>query len=378
MNRAVCIFYLLLMLSTGASNCYSQGNDAELRKLDSLAFASLENNDSETTKRANNLLEESEKQKALLYKINALTILGIVNKEKGYYVTALNHYLEALNTAEKIDDNPRVSACYNNIGQIYQLQENYVKANEYYHTSLEIGGNLLSPLQKSIRLYNIGEVFNEMDSLELALTYFNNSLLIEKKAQNKEGIIYALLGVSEVYLKIKRFTDAEITLVEIKSLLNEYFLEETIIYNITSGQLSYSKEDKPKAIEKYKVAEKLSVKNEFRIYLPKIYGLIIEVLESEGKWEECAKYYSLKSDLAQKLNDTKVKNQLEDLTFQNELNKKTLEIEFIQEERDIANNNARLHEEISAYSTKITGFLILSILLMIAAIIFGLNYLNKK
>ena len=378
MNRAVCIFYLLLMLSTGASNCYSQGNDAELRKLDSLAFASLENNDPETTKRANNLLEESEKQKAFLYKINALTILGIVNKEKGYYVTALNHYLEALNTAELIKDQPRISACYNNIGQIYQLQQNYTKANSYYHLSLKIEDSLSEPLQKSIRFYNIGEVFYELDSLDLALTYFNNSLLIEKKAKNVDGTIYALLGISQVYLKTNRFSDAEYTLEEISSLLTSNFLEETIQFNMIYGELKKLKGNKSGALVNYKKAESISDKNEFRIHLPEIYELIIAILQDEKQWEECANYYSISTRLTKELNDIKVKNQLEDMTFQNELNKKSLEIELVQEERDLATKNSLLNKEISNYSAKITAFLIISIFLIVGVILFGLKRLKKE
>ena len=169
MNRAVFVILISIWFLHNVTNCYSQNNEDKLRELDSIAFSALEENSSLTSVHANNLLAESELQEAFLYKINALTILGIINKEKGYYVTALNHYLNALNTAELNNDQPRVSACYNNIGQIYQLQKNYIKANSYYHLSLEIEDSLANPLQKSIRYYNIGEVFNELDSLDLAI-----------------------------------------------------------------------------------------------------------------------------------------------------------------------------------------------------------------
>ena len=378
MHRAIYFTLVSLLFTTHVNNCYSQNNEEKLRELDSIAFRALEQNSDSTAYYANHLLDESHLQNAHLYKINALTILGIVNKEKGYYVTALNHYLEALNTAESIKDQPRVSACYNNIGQIYQLQKNYAKANSYYHLSLEIEDSLANPLQKSIRFYNIGEVFNELDSLDLALTYFNNSLIIEKKANNVDGTIYALLGISQVYLKTKRYSDAEFTLKEIDSLLSSDLLEETIQFSMIYGQLKKLRGNKSDAIAHYKKAEAISVQNEFRIHLPEIYELIIEILRTEKKWEECSKYYSLYTTLTKELNDTKVKNQLEDMTFQNELNKKSLEIEFVQEERDLAKKNSLLNKEISNYSTKITAFLIISILLIIGVILFGLNRLKKE
>ena len=378
MNWITILCQIILTLFIGVETCYSQDNLVELKRLDSIAFSALENNSPEKSVHANELLKASIEQNEPLYKINALTILGIINKEKGYFVTALNHNLEALNTAEFANDEPRVSACYNNIGQIYQLQENFVKAKFYYQKSLAIENSLNNQLQKSIRLYNIGEVYNELDSLDLALTYFNNSLLIEKQAKNIDGEIYALLGISNVYIKIKRFTDAEITLNEVKSLLSPEYLEVTILYHILNGKLNNSREDRQAALNHFKTAEKLSTDHEFRIHLPEIYQLIIEILKADLSWKECTKYYTKHTALAQKLNTLKVKNQLEDMTFQNELNKKTLEIEFVQEERDLAKKNTELYKGISSYTTKIIWFLVLSIILIIGTIIIGLNYFNKK
>jgi len=378
MKRTVNILLITVIALNSINQCLSQNNEKLLKELDSIAFVSLEENSSLTTERAYNLLKESEKQQAQLYKINAFTILGIVNKEKGYYVTALNHYLKALNIAESIKDQARLSACYNNIGQIYHLQQNFIQANYYYHLSLDIEDSLSNPLQKSIRFYNIGEVFNELDSLDLALTYFNNSLLIEKKAKNVDGIIYALLGISQVYIKSKRFSDAEYTLEEIYSLLTSEFLEETILFNINYGKLKKLQGKNDQAFVHYKKAESLSVNNEFRIHLPEIYELTIDILRTEQKWEECSKYYSSYTHLTKELNDIKVKNQLEDMIFQNELTKRSLEIELVQEERDLAQKNSLLSKEISNYSSKITAFLIVSILLIVGVIIFGLNRLKKE
>lgn len=378
MNWITPFFKIVFALFISVSSCYSQNNLLKLKQLDSTAFAALENNISDKTERANDLLKLSEEQNAPLYKINALTILGIINKEKGYYVTALNHYLKALNTAELANDEPRVSSCYNNIGQIYQLQANFIKANQYYQKSLVIENSLNNQLQKSIRLYNIGEVYNELDSLDLALTYFNNSLLIEKQAKNTDGEIYALLGISSVYIKINRFTDAEITLNKIKALLTPEYVEETILFQILSGKLYSQKEEPQLALNQFKLAEKLSLQNEFRIHLPEIYQLIIKILKSESRWKECTQYYTKSTELTKKLNDIKVKNQLEDMTFQNELNKKSLEIQLVQEERDLAKKNTELHQGISSYTTNIIWFLVISIVLIIGTIIFGLNFLKKK
>lgn len=241
-----------------------------LYNLDSLAFAALESNQPNTEAKANELLAAGKKEDAPLYQINAFTILGIINKNKGYYVTAVEFYNKALAVAESANDQARVSACYNNIGTVYQIQENYEKALPFFLKSLEIEEQLDNPLQKSIRLYNIGEMYREMDSLTLALANFNGSLLIEKKYKNNEGIAYALLGITEVYLKLDKVTDAQLTLEDVERYSTDADVEIQILYNILYADL-YRKQDRlEQALKVIKKAKKISELNDFKVHLPNI------------------------------------------------------------------------------------------------------------
>lgn len=205
-------FLVTLLVGVLPAIAQSSAQKAELDRLDSIAFAALENGLPDIEKKANRLLDKSVRNNSLLHEINAHTLLGIVNKNKGYYITSINHYFNALNAAELRKDTGRVSACYNNIGSVYQLQENYLKSLQYFRKSLKLEEKLDNPLQKSIRLYNKGDVYRELDSLDLALNYFNQSLLIEERYQNQEGIMYALLGMADVYTSVKRVADAEISM----------------------------------------------------------------------------------------------------------------------------------------------------------------------
>jgi tetratricopeptide (TPR) repeat protein len=327
---------------------------------------------------ANELLTESSKKgKPSVFGINAHTILGIINKDKGYFITSLNHYLKALNQAKSIGDQGRVSACYNNIGTVYQLQNNYVKSRSYFEKSLHIEDSLNQPLQKSIRYYNLGEVYAKMDSFTLALSYFNNSLLIEKKLGNKEGEIYALLGISEVYIKVGRYPDARILLNEIDKKIEPHQIEESILYSKLLGVL-FAKEGKlDAAFSELSVAQHISLKNNIRIHLLDIYKELIAIFKKQEKWEMAVQKYDQYTALKDELNNLKVKNQLEDLTFQNELNSKELELKLIQEEKDLAVKNQKLEENTSQHRRKVVWFLVSSILLLFALIIFGIRKLAK-
>ncbi|MCR9172076.1 MAG: tetratricopeptide repeat protein [bacterium] len=239
MQLRTAFIVILIFLASEWTN----GQSNELYLLDSTAFAALESNASDVTEKANKLLEAGIRANAPVQQINAYTILGITNKNKGYYVTAVEFYNKALTVAENSNDTGRISACYNNIGTVYQIQENYSKALAYFQRSLAMEEQLNNPLQKSIRLYNIGDMYRKMDSLTLSLSNFNNSLMIEKEHNNAIGVVYALLGIADVYLKLDRTTDASVTLTEASKFLDKKVPETHILINLLYARL-YRKQDK--------------------------------------------------------------------------------------------------------------------------------------
>jgi len=377
-NMSVVFAFVYVCFNTLLSFAQTDVESVQLLRLDSIAFHGLETNSPNTIDYANELLEKSLKVEPSLFRVNAYIILGIVSKEKGYYVTSLNHYLNALNAAKDINDEGRESSCLNNIGSIYQQQGNFQKAKDYFLQSLEIESKLNNPLQKSIRYYNIGDVYIDLDSLDLALSYFNNSLIIEKKANNREGIIYALLGISEVYIKIERPIDALISLEKVRVMLKKNDLEESILFYQLMGSLSVLENKYNEGLNYFYKAEQLSISNSFRVHLLEIYINELKVLLKLNKYEEYANKAEKYILLQRELNDLKINNQLEDLTFQNNLKRKELEIELIQEERDLAIENRNIQSNISIIESRIVWFLIFTLLFILGIIIFGVRKMTNN
>jgi tetratricopeptide (TPR) repeat protein len=355
-----------------------QLNDQQLKKIDSIAFAALEENSPDVLDKADNLLKASLNQPTSFYSVNAYTIFGIVNKNRGYYVTSLDYYLKALNAAEKINDIPRRSACLNNIGSVYQLQGKFQLAIDYFYKSLELEKKLQNPLQKSIRYYNLGECYKDLDNLEMALTFFNNSLLIEKKAKNNEGIAYAQLGIADVYIRIKRYTDAEITLNETKRLLIDNHSEEIIIYHKLCGKLKKELSDLDGALQEFTIGENLSKKFKIFTNISELLKNQIDILEIKSNWQKAASKYKELIEINEKLNSAQIKNQLDDLNFRNELVKKQLEIELVQEERDLFKKNEQFEKELRIYSQKLTWFVVILLVSFLTLIVFGIKKLTNN
>jgi tetratricopeptide (TPR) repeat protein len=371
---------ILLFLFTISNWSIVLGQDSEmLNELDSIAFHALEHNDTSVITKANNLLDASfKKGQPSFYTINAHTILGIVNKNKGYYLTALDHNLKALNAAEDLNDDGRISACYNNIGTIHLLLEDFEKACEYFNKSLELEETLNQPLQKSIRFYNLGDAYNKRDSFDLALSYFTNSLLIEKKLANTEGIVYAQLGIADIYIKIERYKDATDLLEQINLVLEEYQVEERILSEILLGRIDLKQEEYTQSLKHFDRAEASSLQNDFRIHLLDIYSLKIETFKALEDWKSATLVYDLFEALKEELNQEKITSQLEDKTFQNELMKKELEIQLIQDERNLAIKNQQMEKNVADHRSKIVWFLLLSLLVLFGLIFIGIRKISKE
>lgn len=344
-------------------------NDPNLDKLDSLAFAALENNDTTVFSFAKELLTASQKTGPNIYVINAHTILGIYNKERGYFETSISHYLLALEASEKIDDKKRISACYNNIGSVYQIQGNYKIAKQYFQKSLALEKKLNQPLQRSIRYYNIGDIYRIQDSLDLALNYFNQSLIIERKYNNKIGEVYALIGISEVYGHLGRISDADYTIAKIDELDIRPPLEPKILFIKLKAQIYFLKNNIPLALSSLKKAERICLENKLDIYLLDIYKDQITLYESTNDWKNSTKYYQKYLRLNKSLNDIKIQNRVNDLVYQNELNRRNIELKLIQEERDIALKNEQNTKKTEKYSNRIILFLVISIIISVFSVI---------
>jgi tetratricopeptide (TPR) repeat protein len=308
---------------------------------------------------ANAFLEATKKKKTI-YTVNAHTLLGILYKDRGMYVTSLKHYLSASEIAKKLKDMPRVSVCLNNIGSIYQLQGNYEKAKSYFHESLKIEDSLNVREQKSIRFFNLAEIYREQDSTDLALSNYNNSLQIEESLKNTAGIAYALIGIADVYIKLKRTTDAEITLARVENQLPDLSADLRILLYFNKGKLLAEKELFSEALSNFNNAIREGEQYGIFIHHLNLLEYKIKVLKKLENYPELVRSYESYLTILGKQNSAAIKNQLNDLSYQNDINQKELEIKLLSEERDMAKKNSESVSKINRLTRNIIIFLVLT------------------
>lgn len=340
---------------------------SDLVKIEEKAYSLISKNPDKARLLAEQLLDKSSQDDTSKFKINAYTILGLINKGKGYYISSLNYYLKALESSEKKGDNGRISASLNNIGVLYQLQGNFELAAKYFSKSLKIEEKLNNPLQKSIRLFNLGDSYKELGKNELALSYYNSSLLIEQKNKNKEGINWAYLGIAEVYLNLDQLIDVARILSDLEKEIKPNDLEMFLIFNKLKGLFLLKSKDFQQSLSYLTKAEKLSKDYSFPIHLTEIYKIQIEVLEKLQDWKLIAFKYREMNVFNEKMNAIAIKNKINDMTFHYEIHKKEVEFSRLQGQRD-------LDAKIKSYNYKMLGLLTLMLLGVVGFVFYMFKY----
>jgi tetratricopeptide (TPR) repeat protein len=371
-KRSVFIICLFVLINGFVFANKSMWKDESFQQLDKEQFRRLEKG-KEDPLFISKLIIEKANNRPSIYLINAYTVSGIVNKNKGFYVTALDNYLKASKISLELKDEGRYSASLNNIGIIYVLQENYSKAIYYFNKSLEIEEGRKDPLQKSIRYFNLGDCYKELSKYNEAIGFYTNSLLIENKLKNKVGIIYAQLGLAEVYLSTKRIADAEQALAEIEKMKDAFDSESKVLFLRMKGKLSKKKLEFEAAEKFFMEAKDLSERNELINEQVKVTQNLSELFELKKDYKKALKYSKEFLNLNNTLKSNHIKNQLEEMIYQQEIQQKELEITYLKDQKELAKKNENAVRKLRQFDIKIAIFSVLSMLAFVGIVVFGLR-----
>lgn len=132
--------------------------------------------------------------------------LSRVYSATAVYDKALSYAFEALKEFDKAGNEHQKALCYEQIGMIYMLSDDFAQARENYGKALEINKSLRDYRFISSNYMNMGLNYVQADSVDKGLSYFLVSLMIadsldlqnEKMALMKNiGYAYARLGKNE-------------------------------------------------------------------------------------------------------------------------------------------------------------------------------------
>ena len=154
---------------------------------------------------ASQALELSRKIKYNKGEIAALLHTSAGFTLSGNYSKALENALDALKKSEAIHHDPQIANSFLAIGNIYSIKEDHRMGIPYQLKAKEIYEKLHDSLNVGTTLLNTGVAYNELNQLDSARIYFNESLEIALrfKSEDLASSVYLSLGI--VNLKMKQY-----------------------------------------------------------------------------------------------------------------------------------------------------------------------------
>ncbi|MCU0451250.1 MAG: tetratricopeptide repeat-containing sensor histidine kinase [Bernardetiaceae bacterium] len=179
---------------------------------------------------------------------HALNNEAVAHKFLGNYQAAMNLQIRALSIRKNQEDVVGMSLSYNNIGDLYSLQDNqpeaigqyqqglalaqaahdstriilnlvdlgracYLnqesgRAVEYYQQALQLGARKVPSNKIAEAEAYLAEAYSAQGKYELAIRYLNQSLARSQSTQNRQNELTALYQTAQVYEKMNRLPDA--------------------------------------------------------------------------------------------------------------------------------------------------------------------------
>jgi tetratricopeptide (TPR) repeat protein len=136
---------------------------------------------------ADSVLKQSLRANYLRGQGGAHQVFGATYYYSQDLLKSLHHFNEALKVFETLNDSLAVSNVYNNMGNIYNTQNNYEAAADYFKKSIEIKTLIGELKSAAAELNNLGITYLRKPDYSEARKYFIQSLELEKMNRNKQG-----------------------------------------------------------------------------------------------------------------------------------------------------------------------------------------------
>ncbi|HXP48388.1 MAG TPA: tetratricopeptide repeat protein, partial [Bacteroidia bacterium] len=270
--------------------------------------------------------------------------IGRYYKNKGDNEKALDNFLKALNIAENVNDKAQLGDIYDVMGNFYRKSmKNYAQALEYTKKGLEMRRSIGNKHSTAISSINVGNIYYEMDSNKLALSYFiaglntlkslkadtlkrsKHSIEAQKNTEadveNNIGSVYA--DLKEYDKAIEYYNQALLTYEELKSEEGTAITDENIgnIYNM-KGDV----EEGTKYLEQsLAIARKIHAKD----VVAAAYSFLAEGNSKIGKYDKAFEYQLALTNLKDSIFSEESAKQVNDMQVKYDTEKKEKENQIL-------------------------------------------------
>lgn len=305
---------------------------------------------------------------------NSYYTLGNRYLEQAYLNLAIDAYFKSLKIAEESGDSVEIASAQGSVGLAKLYLRDYKDAIEYYHRQEVILKDLNNEFELSTTYTNLGEAFNALKDYAAGLGYHMKALEIRNRMNFKLAISNSLYNIGYTYFLMKDSADLALTYInqslKIDREINNY---DGLAKNyMLSGKIYALKNDYSTAIGYL----------EQSLVLAKQYNNMDVRMEASGALSEL---YALTNNFKRAFSNMLVYNEISDSIISGENFKKITQLEMQygfdkkQNEIEVSHLQEKLQYETELKRNKLTrNFSMLFGLLIIAFGIFLYHSYRKS
>jgi tetratricopeptide (TPR) repeat protein len=204
---------------------------------------------------------------------------GLVNKELGDTLKAINNYKKALEIRNKINDTRGKITLLNNLGAIYLKMNQLEKANRYFLKAIRLNANQKYKSKLATSYQNLSTYHNKVGNFDKALEFALKSLNIMKQRGQRANIEEVYLSLSEAYQNKGDYEKA-LTYYKMHKAIHDSIFNEKSRANYNKLELQLETAQKERKIELLKqerekqLLQNKILKNEKRNYIATIIVIV--------------------------------------------------------------------------------------------------------
>jgi len=173
----------------------------------------------------------------------SLNYIGFVHRDRKNYEKALEYFSLSVEKAKEANNNELLVGSLNEIGNIYSFKNDYSTAMKFKNEALGIAKEIGYERGISFVSHDIGNMQNMNKEYEKALMNFYQCYQLDKKNKNIRGEAIALFNIGDTYFEMKDFEMADKYLLEAKQLAEKAKLENLLIeiyYTLSQVNWNYN------------------------------------------------------------------------------------------------------------------------------------------
>lgn len=300
---------------------------------------------------------------------------GVVYYLLGESDKAMSFYAQALEIAKAHQLHAEISAITNNIGNLFDQQQQYGKAIAQYEEGLQ---SHPEPAQRIVLLANLAKAQAATGKSDTALAVYQQCLALARQQKDTSGLILALNGVASVYWRQERDADVLRISEALVKLQKTAGLTTDQIETYNRMGLAYlNLSDAPQALSHFTKALDLA-KTVSYANTHYIYANLAFAYEELGNYKQAYTCFQKHKQLQDSLAGLAKNEQLAELLTRYEADKKAQQIRLLQQQKQL--QQLALHKqqaELGRQTWLRNASVSTALLLLMAALVFMIFYRHK-